>query len=552
MERMEELETTMAEKFAKMESMIRGSQAKNDGNCAPSPHVEVHTTSAVEGQNIIQDVKCIIDYGDVSKLIGKRVLLVDIEMQHVADGILVSTEIENVVMGRKIGTECCEVSITHAQRPNTSVFVKDQFRKRFWSIHDAAWKSSGFSHGASIYRGVTRHHQHGRWQERIGRVAEKKDVYLGTFKYWNGRENKSFSRACGIKMSGYGFEFYFSYVDVSVSALYVYIRYGQVLFSIVFQNLIEGRTSVAVDRCSGAIDSYCFNSFIQNLSFIRRSRMTWSMNNKRRMVVELPLDLSLTVLKCIHPSVDMLCKLIKSSVDMLGDGCLELKHLICQKFSQVFRDCRLRSMLSVLLRGELSDIFITTRDIHVFLGFTYSDWNSNKGEYGSDGTSIGHCPFGIGVALINEVKHEVGQVDLLTLKEEVEETFMDFGDKFSTTILGSDEGTEDVMDHPMEWWNGVGINIYKGFAGVIGLLGNYGVILRGIEMELRDCRGGILLLGLQKGNLNLCSKERFNAFEHILQGREVHIAGLHNLLEDTANLAELQIWGTLSSRLRLA
>ncbi|MQM18652.1 hypothetical protein Taro_051647 [Colocasia esculenta] len=42
------------------------------------------------------------------QLIGKRVLLVDIEMQHVADGILVSTEIEKVVMGSKIGTEYCE------------------------------------------------------------------------------------------------------------------------------------------------------------------------------------------------------------------------------------------------------------------------------------------------------------------------------------------------------------------------------------------------------------------------------------------------------------
>ncbi|KAL2600908.1 hypothetical protein GLYMA_10G171400v4 [Glycine max] len=42
-------------------------------------------------------------------------------------------------------------------------------------------KSSGFSRGASIYRGVTRHHQHGRWQARIGRVAVNKDLYLGTF-----------------------------------------------------------------------------------------------------------------------------------------------------------------------------------------------------------------------------------------------------------------------------------------------------------------------------------------------------------------------------------
>ncbi|PPS03311.1 hypothetical protein GOBAR_AA17334 [Gossypium barbadense] len=36
-------------------------------------------------------------------------------------------------------------------------------------------KSSGFSRGASIYRG------HGRWQARIGRVAGNKDLYLGTF-----------------------------------------------------------------------------------------------------------------------------------------------------------------------------------------------------------------------------------------------------------------------------------------------------------------------------------------------------------------------------------
>ncbi|KQK21962.1 hypothetical protein BRADI_1g64240v3 [Brachypodium distachyon] len=42
-------------------------------------------------------------------------------------------------------------------------------------------KSSGFSRGASMYRGVTRHHHHGRWQARIGRVAGNKDLYLGTF-----------------------------------------------------------------------------------------------------------------------------------------------------------------------------------------------------------------------------------------------------------------------------------------------------------------------------------------------------------------------------------
>ena len=42
-------------------------------------------------------------------------------------------------------------------------------------------KSSGFSRGASQYRGVTRHHQQGRWEARIGRVMGNKYVYLGTF-----------------------------------------------------------------------------------------------------------------------------------------------------------------------------------------------------------------------------------------------------------------------------------------------------------------------------------------------------------------------------------
>ncbi|KAE8658796.1 AP2-like ethylene-responsive transcription factor ANT [Hibiscus syriacus] len=44
-------------------------------------------------------------------------------------------------------------------------------------------KSSGFSRGASMFRGVTRHHQRVRWQARIGRVAGYKDLYLGTFSF---------------------------------------------------------------------------------------------------------------------------------------------------------------------------------------------------------------------------------------------------------------------------------------------------------------------------------------------------------------------------------
>ncbi|KAM7255217.1 hypothetical protein ACFE04_020458 [Oxalis oulophora] len=59
------------------------------------------------------------------------------------------------------------------------VEMKNMTRQEF--IASLRRKSNGFSRGASIYRGVTRHHQHGRWQARIGRVAGNKDLYLGTF-----------------------------------------------------------------------------------------------------------------------------------------------------------------------------------------------------------------------------------------------------------------------------------------------------------------------------------------------------------------------------------
>ncbi|WOL20294.1 AP2-like ethylene-responsive transcription factor AIL7 isoform X1 [Canna indica] len=45
-------------------------------------------------------------------------------------------------------------------------------------------KSSCFSRGASVYRGVTRRRKDGKWQARIGRVGDlkdAKDIYLGTF-----------------------------------------------------------------------------------------------------------------------------------------------------------------------------------------------------------------------------------------------------------------------------------------------------------------------------------------------------------------------------------
>lgn len=42
-------------------------------------------------------------------------------------------------------------------------------------------KSSGFSRGVSIYRGVARHHHNGRWEARIGQVDGNRYTYLGTF-----------------------------------------------------------------------------------------------------------------------------------------------------------------------------------------------------------------------------------------------------------------------------------------------------------------------------------------------------------------------------------
>ncbi|XP_051140228.1 AP2-like ethylene-responsive transcription factor AIL7 [Andrographis paniculata] len=66
-----------------------------------------------------------------------------------------------------------------ANYPKELEEMKNMTKQEF--IASLRRKSSGFSRGASIYRGVTRHHQQGRWQARIGRVAGNKDLYLGTF-----------------------------------------------------------------------------------------------------------------------------------------------------------------------------------------------------------------------------------------------------------------------------------------------------------------------------------------------------------------------------------
>ncbi|KZV26592.1 hypothetical protein F511_34863 [Dorcoceras hygrometricum] len=57
--------------------------------------------------------------------------------------------------------------------------MKNMSREEY--VAHLRWRSCGFSRGASIYRGVTRHHQYGWWLARIGRVARDKDLYIGTF-----------------------------------------------------------------------------------------------------------------------------------------------------------------------------------------------------------------------------------------------------------------------------------------------------------------------------------------------------------------------------------
>ncbi|KAJ1285902.1 hypothetical protein BS78_03G313400 [Paspalum vaginatum] len=42
-------------------------------------------------------------------------------------------------------------------------------------------RSSCFSRGASVYRGVAKHHRNGRWEARIGYACGKKYLYLGIF-----------------------------------------------------------------------------------------------------------------------------------------------------------------------------------------------------------------------------------------------------------------------------------------------------------------------------------------------------------------------------------
>ncbi|MQL71053.1 hypothetical protein Taro_003367, partial [Colocasia esculenta] len=56
---------------------------------------------------------------------GKKVKLLDLENEQVAEGIVMSIDPKKIVMGRPIGHVYCEDSINYANKPDAPLFVKD-------------------------------------------------------------------------------------------------------------------------------------------------------------------------------------------------------------------------------------------------------------------------------------------------------------------------------------------------------------------------------------------------------------------------------------------
>ncbi|MQL86011.1 hypothetical protein Taro_018536 [Colocasia esculenta] len=64
------------------------------------------------------------------RMTWKKVKLLDLENEQVAEGIIMSIDPKKIVIGRPIRHVYCEVSINYANKPDAPLFVKDDQRFR--------------------------------------------------------------------------------------------------------------------------------------------------------------------------------------------------------------------------------------------------------------------------------------------------------------------------------------------------------------------------------------------------------------------------------------
>ncbi|MQL82408.1 hypothetical protein Taro_014883, partial [Colocasia esculenta] len=94
-----------------------------------------HTQGKMASSRSIASILLLVPKNVVSgtrnnKMTGKKVKLLDLENEQVAEGIVMSMDPAKIVMGRPIGTVYCEVSIHYANKPDAPLFVKDDHRFR--------------------------------------------------------------------------------------------------------------------------------------------------------------------------------------------------------------------------------------------------------------------------------------------------------------------------------------------------------------------------------------------------------------------------------------
>ncbi|MQM05871.1 hypothetical protein Taro_038685 [Colocasia esculenta] len=126
-------------------------------------------------------------------------------------------------------------------------------------------------------------------------------------------------------------------------------------------------------------------------------------------------------LKGVHPVIE----LIKASSKQLG----HLRQLICHEHLNI------RS--SNLWNGHIQIIFSISLSIH---------WLSMEVFI----TALIFSRLFFFISLLDVVKHELREINLLTVEKEEEEGLVNLGHKFPTTILWSNKGGEDVMDNAVK------------------------------------------------------------------------------------------------------